>query len=122
MEKSKRPKITHGQTERIETGCGHLYVIMNTNEGTPIEIFTSLGKCGGCPGSMCEGIGRAITTGLKYGVPVEEYVKQLQGIKCPNPCWDDGVQVLSCPDAIAKALKDAFMKEEKCDQVNPTST
>ena len=33
------------------------------------------------------------------------YVKQLENIRCPSPGWDEGVQVLSCGDAIAKVLE-----------------
>jgi len=37
-------------------------------------------------------------------------VKQLKGIRCPSPLWQPGGMVLSCSDAVAKALE-RFVKE-----------
>ena len=54
---------------------------------------------------------RGIFVGLKYGVPVDEYIKEFEFIRCQSPAMDfnpvlgDSVEVLSCSDAIAKVLK-----------------
>jgi len=111
MEKLKRPKETEGKTIRINSGCGHMYVTITKVNGQIFEVFAHLGKGGGCAVAQLEGMTRAITVGLKYGVPVAEYIKQLENIRCvapsldPNPDIDESEPILSCADAIAKALK-----------------
>jgi len=37
-------------------------------------------------------------------VPIEEYIKEFDNIRCPSPALDEGMQVVSCADAIAKVL------------------
>jgi hypothetical protein len=32
-------------------------------------------------------------------------IHMLEGIGCPLPTWDGSVQILSCPDAVAKMLE-----------------
>jgi hypothetical protein len=46
-------------------------------------------------------------------VPLENFVKQLSGIRCPNIAFggEKGETILSCPDAIARILKQ-YVKEE----------
>ena len=105
MEKRKRPKITTGITEKIETGCGHLYVTPNWDSDFLIEIFSHLGKSGGCAYSHLEALTRSISLGLKYGIPLSEYIDELKNIRCPAPKLTaaDG-DVLSCADALSKVL------------------
>jgi len=106
MEKKKRPKQLPGNSHRVETGCGHLYVIVNHDDSGPIEVFAPLGKAGGCSICQNEALTRSITLGLRYGIPVVEYIKQLKGIKCPSPYNVQGSDaVLSCADGIAKVLE-----------------
>ena len=42
---------------------------------------------------------------MQTGIRTEQIVAQLEGIRCPAPCWQPEGLVLSCPDAIAKAIK-----------------
>ena len=105
-EKKKRPKVTQGNTHKVATGCGSIYVTPNQDEDSFIEVFATLGKAGGCAHCQLEALTRTISLALKYSIPVEELVKELRGIGCPNQAWDSGVRILSCPDAIAGVLED----------------
>jgi len=100
-----RPEITRGTTHRVGTGCGNLYVTINVcDEGKPFEIFTRMGKAGGCASSQSEAIGRLVSLSLRSGIEPDEIVKQLMGISCHMPAWENGNRVLSCSDAISKAI------------------
>lgn len=102
----KRPSLTRGGTRLMKTGCGHLYVTINEDEnGRPFEVFTNIGKAGGCASSQAEAIGRLISLSLRSNIEVDEIVKQLKGISCHQPAWYEEGRVLSCSDAIAKALE-----------------
>ena len=107
MERTKRPKILSGVTRKFKVGCGSLYITMGSHNGKLIEVIATLGKAGGCAGAQNEALGRAISLGLKWGVPIEEYAAQLEGIRCPNPnMFPKEKQCLSCADGFARALKE----------------
>ncbi|MBI2908775.1 MAG: vitamin B12-dependent ribonucleotide reductase [Chloroflexi bacterium] len=100
-----RPTVTHGVTERVATGCGHLYVTINYDERGLCEAFSTLGKAGGCAASQLDAIGRMISLALRSGIEPEAVVKQLKGIRCPSIAWHQGHAVISCADAIAGVLE-----------------
>ena len=105
MIKRTRSQKLQGTTYSIKTGCGMMYITINSDEIGLFEVFVSFGKAGGCAASQLEAIGRSISLGLRYGVPPDQFIKQLQGISCHSPMVEQGNKVLSCADAIAKTFK-----------------
>ena len=101
----KRSRKTSGVTEKVNTGCGHLYVTVNLDEQGVCEVFSHLGKAGGCASAQLEAICRLISLALRSGVDAVSLVKQLKGIRCPSIAWENGKSVLSCADAIASVLE-----------------
>ena len=100
-----RPKVTHGATLLMHTGCGKMYVTVNEDEQGACEVFTQLGKSGGCTSSQAEAVSRLISLALRSGISQEEIIYQLKGIRCPSPTLAEGGAILSCADAIAKAFE-----------------
>ena len=101
----KRPKVTSGITERVTTGCGYIYVTVNSDERSIFEVFSTLGKSGGCASAQLESICRLISMALRAGVDAASIVHQLRGIRCPSIAWEEGKSILSCADAIASVLE-----------------
>ncbi|MBF0546493.1 MAG: vitamin B12-dependent ribonucleotide reductase [Candidatus Riflebacteria bacterium] len=111
-----RPGLTQGTTEKVKIGCGNLYVTVNSDEKGICEIFTSLGRGGGCP-SQSEATARLVSMALRTGIDVEELIAQLKGIRClstlKRASGTEGVRVLSCPDAIGRAIERFYLTHEK---------
>jgi ribonucleoside-diphosphate reductase alpha chain len=104
-----RPQLLTGETQRMETGCGKLFVIMNDDEYGPREVFANMGKAGGCASSNTEALGRLISLALKKGASSGEIVEQLKGIRCHVPYGMGPNATLSCADAIGKALERRYV-------------
>lgn len=108
--KRPRPDTTYGETVKTKIGCGSIYITVNKDENGTCEVFTNLGRAGGCP-SQSEATCRLISLALRSGVNVEDVIDQLKGIRCMNTMrqggikQSDGTVVLSCPDAIGKAIE-----------------
>ncbi len=108
----KRPKVTTGITERVSTGCGYIYVTVNFDQQGISEVFSTLGKAGGCAAAQLEAISRLISLALRSGVDLDSIVKHLRGIRCPSIAWEQGHAILSCADAIASVLEKYTEREE----------
>ncbi len=112
----QRPRVTFGVTERVRTGEGYLYVTINEDEHGLCEVFTTIGKAGGNAAAQSEAISRLISLALRAGIEPREIVKQLKGISGPMPVWDNGTQILSTPDAIAKMVEQYIENREQLRQ------
>jgi ribonucleoside-diphosphate reductase alpha chain len=107
----KRPKVTTGITERVNTGCGYIYVTINFDSQGISEVFSTLGKAGGCAAAQLEAISRLTSVALRSGIDMDSIVKHLRGIRCPSIAWEQGHATLSCADAIASVLEKYIRKE-----------
>jgi ribonucleoside-diphosphate reductase alpha chain len=103
-----RPEVTRGITEKVVIGCGNLYITVNYDDKGICEVFTNLGRAGGCP-SQSEATSRLISTALRSGLEVDAIIEQLKGIRCHSTLRQRGInkniKVLSCPDAIGRVLE-----------------
>jgi len=111
-----RSRVTIGQTSKFRMGCGTLFVTVNRDEQGLCEVFANLGKAGGCP-SQSEATCRAVSAALRSGVDPAVLAEQLKGIRCLSTSVarkdNEGVNVLSCPDAIAKAIEEAMANSDE---------
>ncbi len=108
----KRPEVTNGSTRLMKTGCGNLYVTINEDEeGHLFELFTSMGKAGGCAASQSEAIGRLVSLAFRSNIEPDEVIRQLMGISCHSHVWVEGGKITSCSDAIAKSLEKYLQKQ-----------
>ena len=105
-----RPDMVTGITERIQIGCGNLYVTVNYDEHGICEIFTNTGKAGGCP-SQSEATARLASIALRSGMDVKTIIDQLKGIRCPSTIRQQGLKCTSCPDAIAKTIEKVYKQQ-----------
>ncbi len=108
----QRGRKTWGSTSRVSTGCGYIYITVNYDEEGICEVFSTLGKAGGCASAQLEAISRLISLNLRSGVSLPSIIKQLKGIRCPQVSWEEGHSVTSCADAIARVLEEEVGKKE----------
>jgi ribonucleoside-diphosphate reductase alpha chain len=116
----KRPKVTRGVTERVNTGCGYIYVTVNFDSRGISEVFSTLGKAGGCAAAQLEAISRLTSLALRSGIDVDSVVKHLRGIRCPSIAWEQGHAILSCADAIASVLE-KYIREKTATKEKTTN-
>lgn len=108
-----RPEVIKGTTTKVATGCGNLYITINSDdEGRPFEVFTQMGKAGGCAASQLEAIGRLVSLAFRSGIEVKSIIEQLRNIRCPSPSWEKGVRIFSCADALARVIEKRLVNSQ----------
>lgn len=118
-----RPEVITGTTTKVSTGCGNLYVTINVDEqGEPFELFTQMGKAGGCAASQLEATGRLVSLAFRAGIEVKSIIEQLRNIRCPSPSWEKGQRVFSCADAIARVIERRLMNGQKTSPIPITES
>ncbi|MHB1336443.1 MAG: ribonucleotide reductase N-terminal alpha domain-containing protein [Candidatus Humimicrobiaceae bacterium] len=99
-----RPEVTKGMTKKYVIGsCGKLYVTVNSDEKGICEVFTNTGE-EGCA-ALSEALSRLISVSIRAGIDITSITHQILGIRCITCIADRNTHVLSCPDAIGKALE-----------------
>lgn len=108
-----------GYTYKISIHNLKIYITINYNEDeyTPIECFVSAGKPGDDINAIAQSISRLISLGLKFRVPIDEIIQQLDSLAGEDVVWMSGDKILSIPDAVAKVLKWS-MEKRKIDYNN----
>ena len=125
QKQEKRPRARqdtiHGSTRKIRTGCGNLYVTVNEDvDGRLFEIFNQIGKAGGCAASQSEAIGRLVSLAFRSNIEPVDVVRQLKGISCHMPVWYQEGKILSCADAIGKAIEWHLLGKKKSSERSET--
>ena len=107
----RRPTSVSGITERVRTGHGSMYVTINfDDQERPFEVFTTLGKAGGCDSAHLEALSRLVSLALRSGIDPDQVVDQLRGITC-CPVWDGGTLVRSAADAVSLVLNQHLLED-----------
>ena len=102
----ERLRILKGETIKLKLSQGSLYVTANTDQSGSIkEVFVTLGKSGGEDLAQAEALGRLISLYLQHGGELSGVIHTLKGIHGRYSTFDNGLQLLSVPDAVAKALE-----------------
>lgn len=100
----ERPQVMKGTTTKFKIGnCGNLYVTVNEDDKGICEVFVNIGG-EGCP-PLSESVGRLISLVLRSGIDINSVLKQIKGIRCIGCVSDESTIVLSCPEAITRAIE-----------------
>lgn len=106
----------------LRTGCGKLYVHLDSDEATcqPLETWVECGSGGGCERNLTF-ISRLMSLALRSGVPIESIIDQCRSIRPCNAYRDrkkdygDTSKGTSCPSAIGYALEELNQKiKDRC--------
>lgn len=100
-----RPNKLSGETIKIMTGRGKLYITINEHAGRPFEVFLKIGKSGREDFAYSEALGRMISLAFRSGVHVDKIIKHLRNISGADQVWDDGMPIRSVPDAVGIVLE-----------------
>ncbi|MFA5733306.1 MAG: ribonucleotide reductase N-terminal alpha domain-containing protein, partial [Acidithiobacillus sp.] len=102
--KRKRPKITSGSMEKINTSLGKLFIYIGEDEYGICEVVAMLGKTGSENSAFVEALGRTVSIALQNNVEIKEIITQLRGITS-NPVRDNTDMISSVAEGIAIAIE-----------------
>lgn len=101
----ERPDVVGGVTQRINTGWGKVYVIINDGpDGEPLEVFVNTGKSGGLYNAQAEAIGLVVSRAMRSGTDPRALAEDLAGIRSGKTAVDNGDLVRSIADAVGIAM------------------
>ena len=108
---------TYGATHCKKCACGTLYITTNMDKGgNLVELFTHTSKGGICQANLAA-VTRMISLGLRSGLKIDEIEDQLKGIHCPacqlTRAKGNHVDGMSCPDIMAKTIREFLTNEIK---------
>lgn len=118
----ERPKVLPAWVYEMTSGCGKLYVVVAHYKKLPYEVFIETDGTGGCAANS-NGLGRAISAGLRGEIEAETYVKQFSRVKCDKAmkAQEHGLaEGKSCSDIVGKCINDSIFRNTLIDlQDNP---
>lgn len=107
--KLARTKALKGETIKMNSPCGELFVTLNDDPLTNdlAEIFVRFGKSGTCASLVANALTIITSYGLRSGMDVSDAIKGMIGHSCHRPPVFDqnGQKIVSCVDAIGKAMR-----------------
>lgn len=111
-----RPECLSGQTTRVKTPAGTLFVTLNSYDNKPYEVFAQIGKAGSDIMGMTEGLARLVSMALQAGVGIDRVVDQLDGIGGNGHAGFGAAKVRSVPDGLARGIKRILSREETMEE------
>lgn len=118
----RKRNTEQGTFNQRVVACGNLWILIGTDsKGKPVRAFLEGGKMGTCHANL-EAMGRLVTLCLQNNVSLEDIIDQIERIKCPacerrkGKLAGEGNTkelkecVWSCPDAVARELKEFIKK------------
>lgn len=108
----KRPDVVQGLTYKIQTSFGKLYMTINRDGDTPIEVFFSMADISNDMSSLLSALGRTLSVALKHGTPLKDIIKTLRKIKVGTVVYYNGKMFKSVPQLIAGVLEEVFLGKE----------
>lgn len=116
-----------GYTQKVKIGERAQSVFLTVNrypDGRPCETFLELAGEGSTMRSLANLVAVAISVGLQYGVPVEEYVNRFLGVKFEPAGFVEGHDRIkatsSIADYVARELGITFLGSDELAQVTPS--
>jgi ribonucleoside-diphosphate reductase alpha chain len=126
VERKKLPNKRRGFTQKAKVGSQTIFVRTGEyNDGTLGEIFVDMHKEGATFRSLLNCFSIAISIGLQYGVPVEEFVDKFTFTRFEPSGYVDGhsniKNATSIVDYIFRMLGFEYLGREDLVQVKPTT-